>query len=81
MDRGKDRAHHRACDGHLGQLEGDGAGMAHDAGADLDQFQLKAGQRPIGHGLGQFDAAQEGRQIVGQRVQVQPHFIVAELPA
>ena len=29
---------------------------------DLDQLELEAGQRPIGHGLGQFDAAQEGCQ-------------------
>jgi hypothetical protein len=29
MDRGQDGANHRAGDGHLGQLEGDGAGVAH----------------------------------------------------
>ena len=52
--------------------------MAHDAGADLDQLQLQAGQRPVGHGLGQIDAAQEGGQVLGQRVQLQPHLIVAE---
>ena len=48
---------------------------------DLDQLQLQAGQRPVGHGLGQLDAAQEGGQIVRQGVQLQPHLIVAELPA
>ena len=57
MDGGKDCAHHRAGDGHLGQLEGDGAGVTHDAGANLDQLQLEAGQRPVGHFLGQIDAA------------------------
>jgi hypothetical protein len=81
VDRGKDGAHHRAGDGHLGQLEGDGAGVAHDAGADLDQLQLQAGQRPVGYRLGQLDAAQEGGQVVGQCVQLQPHLIVAEPPA
>jgi len=45
VDRSKDGAHHRACDGDLGQLEGDGAGMADDAGADLDQLELEAGRR------------------------------------
>ena len=55
--------------------------MAHDAGADLDQFELQAGQRPLGHFLGQVDAAQEGGYVVGQRVQVQPDLVVAEPPA
>jgi hypothetical protein len=47
------------CAGHrdLGQLEADGTGMAHDAGADLDQLQLEGCQRPFGRLLGQFDAA------------------------
>ena len=76
-----DGAHHRAGDGHLGQLEGDGAGVTDDAGADLDQLQLQAGEGPIGHGLGQVDAAQEGSQVVGQRLELQPHLVVAELPA
>lgn len=81
MDRGENGAHHRAGDRDLGKLEGDGAGVAHDAGADLDQLELEAGQRPVGHGLLQFDAAQEGSQVVDQRVQLQPHFVVAEPPA
>jgi hypothetical protein len=35
-------------------LEGDGAGVTHDTGADLDRLDLQAGQRPIGHGLRRF---------------------------
>jgi hypothetical protein len=31
--------------------------IADDAGADLAQLELQAGQRPVGHRLGQFDAA------------------------
>ena len=58
-DRGEDGAHHRACDRNLCQLEGDGAGVADDAGSDLDQLQLQAGQRPVGHGLGQLDTSQK----------------------
>lgn len=45
---------------------------------DLDQLQLQAGQRPLGHFLGQFDTAQEGGLVVGRRVQLQPDLIVAE---
>jgi hypothetical protein len=51
VDGGEDGAHHRAGDGHLGQLEGDGAGVTHDTRPDLDQLQLEAGQRPVSHGL------------------------------
>src|SRR3546814_17764250 len=68
-------------DGDLGQLEGNGAGVADDPGADLDQLELQAGQRPVRHGLGQFDAAQESCQVVGQRVQLKPIIVVPELPA
>ena len=52
--------------------------MTHDTRPDLDQLELKAGQRPLGHFLGQFDTAQEGRQIVGQCVELQPHLVIAE---
>jgi len=34
---GEDGADHRAGDGHLSKLEGDGAGVTDDAGADLDR--------------------------------------------
>lgn len=80
-DRGEDGAYHRAGGGRLGQLESDGAGVTDDTRPDLDQLQLQAGQRPVRHGLGQFDAAQECCQVVGQCVQLQPHLVVAELPA
>lgn len=60
MDGSKDGAHHRSGDGHLGQLEGDGAGVTYHTRPDLDQLQLEAGEGPIGHGLGQVDAAQAG---------------------
>jgi hypothetical protein len=59
----EDCANHGAGDSDLGQLEGDGAGVADDAGPDLGQLELKAGQRPVGHRLGQFDAAQEGPRL------------------
>ena len=43
-DRGKDGAHHWAGDSHLGQLEGDGAGVTQHTGADFGQLQLEADQ-------------------------------------
>ena len=52
MNGGENGADHWAGDGNLGELEGDGAGVTHHAGADLDQLLLKAGQGPVGHGLG-----------------------------
>lgn len=52
-----DAAHRRASDGDLCQLEGDGTGVKHDTRPNLDQFQLQAGQRPVGHGFRQLDAA------------------------
>lgn len=73
-------AYHRADDGHLGQLEGDDAGVTHDTRPDLDQFQLQTDEGPFGHGVWQHNAAQEGGQIVGQRVQLQSHPVVVELP-
>lgn len=46
--------------------------MADDAGADLDQFELQAGQRPVSYLLRQFNAAQEAGRDAGQSVQLQP---------
>ena len=77
----QDDTHHWACDSHVGQLKGDGAGVSHDAGSDLYQLELQAEQRPVRNGLGQIDAAQEGGQGVGERVQLQPDLVVAEPPA
>ena len=80
-DGAEDSSHHRTDDGDLGRLEGDGASVTDDTHPDLDQLQLQAVQRPVRHDLGQFDAAQGGGQIVGQRDLLQPYLVVAELPA
>lgn len=79
-DRGEDGAYHWAGDGHFGQLEGNGEGVTDDAATNLDQFELQASQRQLGHLLGQLDAAQEGCEVVGQCVQLQAHLIVVKLP-
>lgn len=71
---GKDGAYHRAGDGDLGKLESAGTGMTHDAGPDLDQFDLEAAQQPVGHRFGKLDAAQEGREVVGQRLRAQGNW-------
>lgn len=78
-DCGEDSPDHWACDGDLDQLESDGTSVTHNAGPNFDQ--LEAGERPISHLFGQFDAAQEGGRVVGQREQSQPPFVVAEPPA
>ena len=52
--------------------------MAHHAGTDLGQLELETGQRPVDHCLGRIEAAQECGQVVGQRMQLQPHLIIAK---
>ena len=39
--------HHGTCHRDLQQLESDSPGMAHNAGPDLDQLELEAGQRLV----------------------------------
>lgn len=56
MDRRQDGSDHAAGDRHLGRLEGDAADVAHDVGADLDELELEADQRSVGHDPGQLDA-------------------------
>ena len=73
-----DGARHWAGDRDLGQLEGDGAGVARDTGSDFDQLELLVGQRPVYHGVGQIDAAQGGCAVVGKRGLLQPDLIASE---
>jgi len=61
---------------NLGLLKGDGAGVTHHTGTDLDQLQLQARQQLVGHRLEQFDVAQEGGLGVGKRVPLQLHLDV-----
>ena len=41
MDGSEDGAYHRAGDGHLCQLEGDGTSVTHDTRPDLDQLEVQ----------------------------------------
>jgi hypothetical protein len=68
VDCGKDGPHHRTGDRDFGQLEGDGAGVAHDASADHDQLELEAGQRPISHGGGQLRLAYLAPEVLKRLV-------------
>ncbi len=54
MNGGQDAVEEFAGDRDLGKLEGDRAGMAHDAGADLDQSRLQARQRPCRNLVGKI---------------------------
>lgn len=81
MDGDEDGPHHRTGNGYLSQLEGDGASVTDIAVTYPDQFQCQADDVLIRRGFGYFDAAQQGGQIVRQRVELQPHLNFVELPA
>ena len=81
MDGGEGGTLHRAGHRDLGKMKCDGSVMARDPSADLYQLEQEAGQRPIRHRFGQLDTAKEGGEVVGQRMQLQPHLVVAEPPA
>jgi hypothetical protein len=57
------------------ELEDDVAAMAHDPGADLDQLLAQRGQRSMPDPLRQGQRAQEVGEVVGQRVQLEPHAV------
>lgn len=59
-------------------LEGDRAPVADDLRADFHQPIPQRCLRPVADRLGQHQGAQEVGQVVGQRVQLQPHGIGGE---
>ena len=65
--------------GDLGHLEGDIAPVAHDLAADLDEPVSERHQRPVPHGVGQRQSAQEVTEVVGECVQLQANGVVGEL--
>jgi hypothetical protein len=65
-----------AADRDLGKLEGDGAGVTNYPRTDFDQPGLQAGQRPVGHLLGQICVFQEDTQIVGQGMKLQAYLVL-----
>ena len=54
----------------------DGTGVVDDPCTDRYQREWQAGQCPAVHLLWQIDVSQDGRQVVAERVQLQPDFIV-----
>ena len=58
-DGGKVGVYHRPSNGHSGPLEGDVAGLLHEASSDPDQLGVQASQRLGGHRSEHIDAAQE----------------------
>jgi len=77
MDRGLDGADHRPRHGDLGQLDADGPGMPQDPGANLDELSCRL-VSDHGHGLRQPDIGEEDGEVVGPRMQPQPHVVVPE---
>jgi hypothetical protein len=65
-----------AADRDRGKLERDGAGVTDYPCTNFDQPGLQAGQRPVGHLLGQISAFQEDTQIVGQRMKLQANLVL-----
>ena len=76
MDSCKDVTEQSAADGHLGQLELGGTGMADDPRTDLDQPRLQTGKRPIRHLLGKVCALQADAEIVGQCVELKADLVL-----
>ena len=74
----KDAVEQITRDSHLGELEGDGAGVADDPCTNFDQPGLQAGQRPVGYLLGQISALQKNAEIVGQRMELQMDLILGQ---
>src|SRR6266404_3067564 len=64
--------------GDLGHLEGDIATVVNDLRANLDQLFLHAGQGPVLDWLGRRQRAEEGAEIVGQRVELETYSIGSE---
>jgi len=62
-------------DSNFGHLEGAIAPVADNLGADLDQFLLEAGQRPVVDRLGCCQGAQEVAEIVGQRMKLETNGV------
>jgi len=65
MDRVENAMKEAAADRDRGKLERDGAGVTDYPYTNFDQLGLQAGQRPIGHLLGEVCALQEYTKIVG----------------
>jgi len=62
----------------LYRLHDDGMGMTDGLGSDLDHAIANAGQGPVGDGGRQNQGAQEGGQVIGQGVKLQPNRVGLE---
>jgi hypothetical protein len=68
-------------DSNLGHLEGNIAAVAHDLRADLDQFLLQTGQRPLLDRLWRRQRAKEISKIVSQRMKLKADGVSRERSA
>ncbi len=48
----------------------------HNTRPDLYESVLQVGDRPVSHGLGQFNVSQESGEVIRQSVDLEPNFIV-----
>ena len=65
------RLEHLSRHRDLGHLKGHVAAVAHDLGADLDQFLAQAGQRPRLCRLGHRQRPHKVAEVVGQRMELE----------
>jgi hypothetical protein len=68
----------QASEGPKGELEHDVAAMTHDSRTDLDQLLAQLRERSMLDLLRQGQHAHEVREVVGERVQLQPNRVVPE---
>ena len=73
VDQRDDASEDCAGQRRLGQLEDGVSGVPHKLGAGLDQPLAQRGQRPRVDGRWRRQRAQEVGEVVGQRVQLEPH--------
>lgn len=80
VSQGQDAAEEIARDHNLGALEGDRAGMPHDAGADLDEPLPQATQGPRGDPVGQLGGLQEPAEVVGKGIDAKRRRLICAKP-
>ena len=81
FDAVEDSGEHGARQRCFGQLEDGIAGVAHQPGAGLHQPLAQRCQRPGVDAVRGRQRAQEVRQIVGERVEMQPDGVCGEAHA
>ncbi len=81
VDQAQTLGEQSSGDSDFRELKGDITTMSHDLRADLDELVAQGAERPVFYSLGQRQGAQEVAEIVGERMELEPDFVVAETVA